>query len=98
MLVILGFAGLSLRSDGISLDPKLPANWRSLAFAIQWRGRSLKIKIGQDKQRIEATLARRRADDARRKRRAARPTPRPTAPRVFPPATCSRLMRRRLGE
>ncbi|MFY9642742.1 MAG: glycosyl hydrolase family 65 protein [Rhodomicrobium sp.] len=56
MLAILGFAGLSLRSDGISLDPKLPANWRSLAFAIQWRGRSLKIKIGQDKQRIEATL------------------------------------------
>ena len=25
MLVVLGFAGLSLRSDGISLDPKLPA-------------------------------------------------------------------------
>ena len=56
MLVVLGFAGLSLRSDGISLDPKLPATWRSLAFAVQWRGRSLKIKIGRDKQCLEATL------------------------------------------
>ena len=55
MLAILGFAGLSLRSDGISLDPKLPANWHSLAFAVQWRGRSLKIKIGQDK-KLEASL------------------------------------------
>ena len=25
---VLGFAGLSLRSDGVALDPQLPANWR----------------------------------------------------------------------
>ncbi|HWJ17390.1 MAG TPA: glycosyl hydrolase family 65 protein [Geobacterales bacterium] len=56
MLVVLGFAGLSLRSDGISLDPKLPAEWRSLAFAVQWRGRSLKIRIRQDERDIEASL------------------------------------------
>ena len=56
MLVVLGFAGLSLRSDGISLEPKLPAAWRSLAFPVQWRGRSLKNKIDQDKQCLEATL------------------------------------------
>ena len=56
MLVVLGFAGLSLRSDGISLDPKLPAEWRSLAFAVQWRGRSLKIRIRQDKRDVEASL------------------------------------------
>ncbi len=56
MVAVLGFAGLSLRSDGLSLEPKLPAAWRSLAFAVQWRGRSLKIKIDQEKQRIEAHL------------------------------------------
>jgi trehalose/maltose hydrolase-like predicted phosphorylase len=47
---------LSLQTAGLSLDPKLPAAWRSLAFAVQWRGRSLKIKIDQDKQCLEATL------------------------------------------
>jgi len=56
MLAVSGFAGLSLRSDGISLNPKLPPDWRSLAFAVQWRGRRLKIKIDQDKQSLEATL------------------------------------------
>lgn len=56
MVAVLGFAGLSLQTDGLSLDPKLPAAWRSLAFPVQWRGRSLKIKIDQDKQCIEATL------------------------------------------
>jgi trehalose/maltose hydrolase-like predicted phosphorylase len=57
MLVVLGFAGLSLRNDGIGIDPQLPACWRSLAFDVQWHGRSLKIRIDQDKQRLEATLA-----------------------------------------
>ncbi len=56
MVAVLGFAGLSLQADGISLDPKLPAAWRSLAFAVQWRGRGLKIEIDQDKRRLEATL------------------------------------------
>ena len=56
MLVVLGFAGLSLRDDGIGIDPQLPACWRSLAFGFQWRGRSLKIRIDQDKRRLEATL------------------------------------------
>jgi trehalose/maltose hydrolase-like predicted phosphorylase len=56
MLVVFGFAGLSLRSDGISIDPKLPPDWRSLAFAVQWRGRRLKIRIDQDMPSLEATL------------------------------------------
>ncbi|MGA7325606.1 MAG: glycosyl hydrolase family 65 protein [Rhodomicrobium sp.] len=56
MLVVFGFGGLSLQSDGISLDPKLPAAWRNLAFPIQWRRRCLNIKIEQNKQRLEAIL------------------------------------------
>jgi trehalose/maltose hydrolase-like predicted phosphorylase len=56
MVAVMGFAGLSLQTDGVSFDPKLPATWRSLAFAIQWRGRSLKITIDQDRRRLEATL------------------------------------------
>ena len=45
-----------MRSDGISVDPKLPVNWCALAFSIQWQGRSLKIRIDRDKQRLEARL------------------------------------------
>jgi trehalose/maltose hydrolase-like predicted phosphorylase len=56
MLAVFGFAGVSLRSDGVALDPKLPPDWRSLAFAIQWRGRSLKIRIDQEKRDLEARL------------------------------------------
>jgi trehalose/maltose hydrolase-like predicted phosphorylase len=56
MLAVLGFAGLSLREDGIGIDPKLPAAWHSLSFAVNWRGRSLKIRIDQNKQHLDATL------------------------------------------
>jgi trehalose/maltose hydrolase-like predicted phosphorylase len=54
MLAAFGFAGLSLRDDGVGIDPHLPAAWRSLAFGVQWRQRSVKIKI--DGQTVEATL------------------------------------------
>jgi len=56
MLAVFGFAGLSLRADGLGLDPHLPASWHSLAFAVQWRGRRLKVLIDQDRQLVEATL------------------------------------------
>ena len=56
MTAVLGFAGLSLHSKGIALDPQLPPNWRSLGFGVQWRGRHLRIKIAQGEQLVEATL------------------------------------------
>ena len=56
MTAVLGFAGLSLHSKGIALDPQLPPNWRSLGFGVQWRGRHLRIKIVQGEQLVEATL------------------------------------------
>ncbi|MBV9247721.1 MAG: glycoside hydrolase family 65 protein, partial [Acetobacteraceae bacterium] len=56
MTAVFGFAGLSLQSDGVSLNPKLPANWRSLAFSFAWRGRRLKIKIDGTEQLLRATL------------------------------------------
>ena len=56
MTAVLGFAGVSLRPDGIAIDPHLPAQWRSLAFAVQWRGRHLTIRIEQNPRSIDATL------------------------------------------
>jgi trehalose/maltose hydrolase-like predicted phosphorylase len=56
LTAVFGFAGLSLQSDGIALDPQLPASWRSLGFSLQWRSRRLKIRIEQAKQLVEAML------------------------------------------
>jgi trehalose/maltose hydrolase-like predicted phosphorylase len=43
--VVLGFAGLFLEHDRISIDPRLPPHWRSIAFAVRWRGRPVEIGI-----------------------------------------------------
>jgi trehalose/maltose hydrolase-like predicted phosphorylase len=52
--VILGFAGLDVRGDALGLDPKLPAQWRSLSFRVCWRGRSVAIRISG--RTVQATL------------------------------------------
>src|SRR6185503_1253919 len=36
---ILGFAGLSVGPEGLSLSPQLPGAWRRMAFAARWHGR-----------------------------------------------------------
>ncbi len=56
LTAVFGFAGLSLRSDGVAINPQLPTGWSSLGFGCQWRGRRLKIRIDQSKQCLEATL------------------------------------------
>jgi trehalose/maltose hydrolase-like predicted phosphorylase len=56
MLGVLGFAGLSLRDDGVAVDPRLPVGWNSLAFRVQWRQRCVAIRINQATQTVEATL------------------------------------------
>jgi trehalose/maltose hydrolase-like predicted phosphorylase len=56
MAAVLGFAGLSLQTDGIGLNPRLPPKWRSFAFGLQWRGRHLEIRIDGRKQVLQAKL------------------------------------------
>ena len=56
LTAVFGFAGLSLQSDEIAINPKLPAKWRSLGFAIEWRGRRLKFRIDADHDLLQATL------------------------------------------
>jgi trehalose/maltose hydrolase-like predicted phosphorylase len=53
---VLGFAGLSLRPDGLGLDPQLPAGWRSFGFPIAWHGRRLHIRIDQTASVVDASL------------------------------------------
>ncbi|MCI4677760.1 glycoside hydrolase family 65 protein [Rhodoblastus acidophilus] len=56
LMAVFGFAGISLQNDSVAVDPKLPTDWRSLGFRLQWRGRHLKMSIDQTEQHVEATL------------------------------------------
>jgi trehalose/maltose hydrolase-like predicted phosphorylase len=56
MLAVLGLAGLSLRGDGVSVDPHLPTGWDTVAFSFQWRSRRVKISIDRTERRLIATL------------------------------------------
>ena len=46
--IVLGFAGLDLGGDAISLTPRLPQEWRSMSFAVRWRGRPVQVRIAGD--------------------------------------------------
>ncbi len=39
--VMIGFAGLDLRSNTLAIDPRLPTQWRSLSFRERWRAGQL---------------------------------------------------------
>jgi trehalose/maltose hydrolase-like predicted phosphorylase len=56
LMAVMGFAGLSLRSDGLAIDPRLPSRWKSLAFGMQWHGRQLALKIDGVQNMLDATL------------------------------------------
>ena len=43
--VIHGFAGLTLKSDRIVLNPWLPKKWERLAFRVRWRDRDVHLDI-----------------------------------------------------
>jgi trehalose/maltose hydrolase-like predicted phosphorylase len=43
--IILGFAGLDLKTNILGIDPRLPPHWHSLSFRVCWRGRSVAIRI-----------------------------------------------------
>ncbi len=58
---VLGFAGLTMRDDGLEFEPHMPEAWSSIAFRIQWRGRRVRVHIGADG--LSATLERGEALD-----------------------------------
>jgi kojibiose phosphorylase len=55
---VFGFGGLSLRQDGLSFDPHLPAGWRHLRFAVCWRRRHLAVEVSQERGLLELSLRR----------------------------------------
>ncbi|MBD3418786.1 MAG: hypothetical protein GF398_01585 [Chitinivibrionales bacterium] len=45
MAVVHGFAGLRWQGEKLSLDPKLPAQWKSYRFKISYQGRVIDVNI-----------------------------------------------------
>jgi len=50
--IVLGFAGLGMDGEAITLTPQLPPEWRSVSFAVHWRGRPIQLRIAGDIVRI----------------------------------------------
>ncbi|WP_163194558.1 glycoside hydrolase family 65 protein [Clostridium thermarum] len=48
MAIVYGFAGLRIKEDYISLDPKLPAMWKELVFRFLYRGAEIKVHMRKD--------------------------------------------------
>ena len=44
--VVLGFGGLQVREDGLSIDPHPLPEWHRLAFNAQWHGRQVDFRAG----------------------------------------------------
>jgi kojibiose phosphorylase len=45
---VLGFAGMTLRPDGLAFAPCLPNVWHRLSFPVRWQGRGLLVTLGRE--------------------------------------------------
>jgi trehalose/maltose hydrolase-like predicted phosphorylase len=50
--IVLGFAGLGMDGDAITLTPRLPPDWRSVSFTVRWRGRPVQLRMAGDTVRV----------------------------------------------
>ena len=50
---IFGFAGVSFTDDNLDISPRLPDNWASLSFTLNWKGERLSIKATNSGVKIE---------------------------------------------
>ncbi|MBO5322142.1 MAG: glycoside hydrolase family 65 protein [Clostridia bacterium] len=53
---IFGFAGVSVTDDTLDISPRIPKNWNSLSFKLNWKGEELNIKITDDKVLIDGIV------------------------------------------
>jgi kojibiose phosphorylase len=53
---VFGAAGLRAREDGVAVDPHLLPGWAEIAFAVQWRGRSLRLRLVAEPRSIEVEV------------------------------------------
>jgi kojibiose phosphorylase len=54
--MVCGFAGLELLDDRLAFQPRLLPEWGAMRFAIEWRGRTLRVSFGADPPVTEIAL------------------------------------------
>jgi alpha,alpha-trehalose phosphorylase len=50
--LVCGFGGMRDYAGELSFDPRLPADWPSLSYPLQWQGSSLQITLTTDQLRV----------------------------------------------
>lgn len=53
---IFGLAGVSFTDDALDISPRLPKNWDSLSFKLNWKGEKLSIKVTQNGAEIDGIV------------------------------------------
>lgn len=52
-VLINGFAGIKIKKDILSINPRLPSNWRKVLCRMRWRGSILQFELKNDRVRID---------------------------------------------
>ncbi len=48
LAIVRGFAGMQVQSDMLSFSPVVPQKWNSYSFKVNYRGRTLHLRIGKE--------------------------------------------------
>ncbi|MDQ0642438.1 glycoside hydrolase family 65 protein [Microbacterium murale] len=52
--LVCGFGGMRDHAGELSFDPRLPADWPSLSYSLQWQGTALQVTVARDQLRVAA--------------------------------------------
>ncbi len=52
--LVCGFGGMRDHAGELSFDPRLPAEWPSLSYPLQWRGTTLQVTLTREELRVVA--------------------------------------------
>ena len=53
MSIVEGFGGLRIKNNTLSFEPKIPEQWESYAFKVNFRGQILKVNVSKEKTEFE---------------------------------------------
>ncbi|MFK3678312.1 glycoside hydrolase family 65 protein [Microbacterium sp. NPDC090218] len=51
--LVCGFGGMRDYAGDLSFDPRLPADWPSLSFPLQWQGSTIQVTVTRDELRVQ---------------------------------------------
>ena len=54
-MLVRGFAGVGIRNGGLSINPRVPREWKEMSLSIIWRGNLLRLKVAAKSVQIRNT-------------------------------------------